>query len=93
VSDISPDKYRATQVYLAFSLLFFVVAIGSGFVIAANKGYGAGPWNSSRVWSCYGPGGPWYLPDRPKSEQPCPSPYSTGLKARRLASQSPPHPK
>jgi hypothetical protein len=87
------SKLRATRAYLAFSAWFFVVAIGSGFVIAAHKGYGAGPWNSHRVWSCFTPGGPYYLADRPRSQQPCPSPYSAGLIGRRLASQSPPHPK
>jgi hypothetical protein len=91
--EMSPDKLKAIRAYLIFSLLFFVVAIGSGFVIAASKGYGAGPWNSHRVWSCFTPGGPYYLPDRPKSEQPCPSPYSNGLKGRLLAPEAPPHPK
>ncbi len=84
---------RATRAYLIFSVLFFIVAIGTGFVLAADRGYGAGPWNSSRVWSCNTPGGPYYLPDIPKSEQPCPSPTSAGLVSRLPKSDGPPHPR
>lgn len=88
-------KTRATMAFLIFSALFFVVAIGTGFVIAAHVGYGAGPWNSHSVWSCNTPGGPYYLHNVPISEQPCPSPYSTALNGHgRIApAHAPPHPR
>jgi hypothetical protein len=91
----TPMKLRATRAYVAFSILFFVVTVSIGFVIAANKGYGAGPWDSHTVWSCYAPGGPYYLSDRPRSQQPCPSPYDTAIAShgRLPASAAPPHPR
>lgn len=91
--DDSVEKMRATRVYLTFSLLFFAVAIGTGFVMAADRGYGAGPWNSHTVWSCGARGGPYYLRDRPRSQQPCPSPYEIDGKARGLKADAPPHPR
>jgi hypothetical protein len=93
--DTSPDKTRATRAYLIFSVLFFVFAIGTGFVMAAQHGYGAGPWDSHTVWSCNTPGGPYYLSDLPISQQPCPSPYDEGLsgKGRLPAKLAPPHPR
>jgi hypothetical protein len=95
VFDNSPNKLKATRAYIAMSILFFVFTVGIGFVIAANKGYGAGPWDSHTVWSCYTPGGPYYLKDRPISRQPCPSPYSTAIDShgRLPAKDAPPHPK
>lgn len=78
VFDNSPMKMQATRAFVVFSILFFAVAIGTGFVIAAAKGYGAGPWDSHTVWSCYGPNGrPVYLEDVPRSRQPCPSSYDS----------------
>jgi hypothetical protein len=93
--DNSHSKLIATRAYVVFSILFFVVTVSIGFVLAAQKGYGAGPWNSHTVWSCYTPGGPYYLKDRPRSLQPCPSPYSTALNGhgRLPESLAPPHPK
>jgi len=91
--DQSPEKMRASRAYLIFSALFFIVAIGTGFVMAADRGYGAGPWNSHRVWSCHTPGGPYYLPDVPREQQPCPGPTSTGLMARIKKETAPPHPR
>jgi hypothetical protein len=72
-------KTRATRAFLIFSALFFIVAVGTGFVIAADRGYGAGPWDSHSVWSCYTPGGPYYLHGVSPAEQPCPGPTSTAL--------------
>ncbi|WP_205698817.1 hypothetical protein [Conexibacter sp. SYSU D00693] len=80
--ELSPDREKAIKVYTALSVLFFVVIIGAGFVLAADRGYGAGPWDTDTVHSCYTPGGPHYVPDKPVSEQPCPSPTSAGLVAR-----------
>jgi hypothetical protein len=94
--DNSPMKLRATRAYVAFSILFFAVAIGTGFVLAAVKGYGAGPWDSHTVWSCYGPEGhPVYLTGVPRSRQPCPNPWDTDLNGhgRLPASAGPSHPR
>jgi len=81
--ELTPSKERAIKAYALFSVLFFMVAIGIGFVLAADRGYGTGPWDSDTVHSCYAPGGPQYVPDKPRSEQPCPSPTSAGLIARK----------
>ena len=93
--DNSPMKMQATRAFVTFSILFFVVTVSIGFVIAADKGYGAGPWDSHLVWSCYTPGGPYYLSDLPRSKQPCPSPYDTaiGTHGRLPARDAPPHPR
>ena len=78
--DNSPMKMRATRAYVAMSILFFIFTVGTGFVLAAHKGYGAGPWDSHTVWSCYGPKGhPVYLKGVPRSKQPCPNPWDTAL--------------
>jgi len=91
----TPNKLRATRAFIAMSILFFVFTVGTGFVIAANKGYGAGPWDSHTVWSCYTPGGPYYLKDRPRSLQPCPSPYDSAIDShgRLPAAHAAPHPR
>lgn len=81
--DLSPDKEKAIRAYVAFSLLFFLIAVGTGFVLAADRGYGTGPWDSDTVHSCYTPGGPYYVEDRPRSEQPCPSYQSSGVIGRK----------
>ncbi len=93
--DDSASKVRACRAYLAFSALFFILAVGTGFVMAGERGYGAGPWNSHSVWSCNTPGGPYYLHNVPRSEQPCPSPYSTGLNGHGVLAKvdAPPHPR
>jgi len=78
--DNSPMKMRATRAYVIMSIVFAVFTVGTGFVIAANKGYGAGPWDSHTIWSCYGPQGhAVYLKGVPKSKQPCPNPWDTDL--------------
>lgn len=81
--EISPDREKAIKAYVAMSIMFFVVIIGAGFVIGADRGYGIGPWDTDTVHSCYTPGGPYYVPDKPRSEQPCPSETSAGLVGRR----------
>ena len=81
--ELTPSKERAIRAYAIFSVLFFVFAIGTGFVIAADRGHGIGPWDTDTVVSCYTPGGPYYVPGKPRSEQPCPSTTSAGLIARR----------
>jgi len=96
VFDNSPNKIKATRAFLTMSILFFIFTVGTGFVIAANHGYGAGPWNSHTVWSCYGPQGhPVYLKHVPRSAQPCPNPYDTALNShgRLPAKYAPPHPR
>jgi hypothetical protein len=79
VFDNSALKLKATRAYVTFSILFFVFTVGTGFVLAAHYGYGSGPWDSHTVWSCYTPGGPYYVKGVPRSRQPCPSPTSTAL--------------
>lgn len=70
---LSPEKEKAIRAYIIFSVLFFVVAVGTGFVLAADRGYGAFPWNSHTVVSCYTPGGPYYSSQYPRSQQHCPN--------------------
>lgn len=79
----SPQKLRATRAYLVFTVLFFTFGIGNGFYLAHKHGHGAFWWDSEISHSCHSPGGPYYLPDKPISEQPCPAHNSTGL-IRRL---------
>jgi hypothetical protein len=83
VFEITRDKQKAIRAYVVFSVLFFVVAVGTGFVIAADRGYGAGPWDSHTVVSCYSPGGPYYSSQYPRTQQKCPDTRSSGLIARR----------
>ena len=92
--DNSPMKMQATRAFVVFSILFFVVSIGMGLVIAADKGYGTGPWDTRTVWSCHTPGGPYYVDDLPVSEQPCPSPYSPSVGGHGVLpeKEAPPHP-
>jgi len=80
--ELTPSKERAIRAYTIFSILFFMVAIGTGFIIAADRGHGVGPWDTDTTYSCYAPGGPQYIPGKPISEQPCPGPQSAGLIAR-----------
>lgn len=84
---LSPEKERAIRAYIIFSVLFFIVAVGTGFVMAADRGYGSFPWNSDTRVSCYTPGGPYYSSQRPRSEQPCPDTTSSGVIARRKKEQ------
>jgi hypothetical protein len=81
--ETTPQKQMAIRAYVVFSVLFFIVAVGTGFVLAADRGYGAWPSNSHTVVSCYAPGGPYYSSQYPRSEQKCPSTTSSGLIARR----------
>jgi hypothetical protein len=89
--DNSPMKMQATKAFVIMSILFAVFTIGTGFVIAADKGYGAGPWDSHTVWSCYGPGGhAYYLKGVPRAKQPCPNPWDTSLNSHgRVTADSP----
>lgn len=80
--ELSPEKERAIRAYIIFSVLFFVVAIGTGFVMAADRGYGAFPWNSDTTVSCNTPGGPYYSSQRPRSEQHCPSDITANVVAK-----------
>jgi hypothetical protein len=80
--ELTPSKERAIRAYAIFSVLFFIVAIGTGFILAHDRGFGTGPWNTDTTYSCYARGGPQYLPDVPISKQPCPSTKDAGLIAR-----------
>jgi hypothetical protein len=80
---LSREKEKAIRAYVIFSVLFFIAAVGIGFVISAERGYGSFPWNSATRVSCYTPGGPYYSSQRPRSEQHCPDTTSSGVIARR----------
>ncbi|MEA2171081.1 MAG: hypothetical protein QOF76_4381 [Solirubrobacteraceae bacterium] len=77
--ELRPEKEKAIRAYIIFSILFFIVAVGTGFVLAADRGYGAFPWNSDTTVSCNTPGGPYYSSQRPRSEQHCPSPVNANF--------------
>jgi hypothetical protein len=76
----SPQKLRAARAYYAFSILFFVVFIAAGYVLAAQNGRGSGFGDGYTVQSCHTPGGPYYVKHLPKEVQQCPNPTSSQLK-------------
>jgi hypothetical protein len=80
--DFSDDPHtrKALRTWVIASVLFVVIGVTIGIVIGEEKGYGAGPWDGRNVWSCYTPGGPYYVSNVPRAQQPCPNNTSTPLR-------------
>jgi len=71
--ETSPEKLRAARAFIVFSIVFFVGAIATGYVLAAMNGRGSGFGDGYTVQSCHTPGGPYYVKRLPKELQSCPN--------------------